>query len=147
MARGEIDFKILSVSCSDLTLYKKAFRVQIRALMKEDNEVALKKCMNTFYKLACFVRSMYGFHSCAIPVLPWQEVLAKKLQVDFEINDAKNYNINAWIEYTEIDDIAHFEKKYKSLFPKGSKPLPLGVQDNKVFLTLKDKSHFEKVFK
>ena len=139
----EIDFKILSVSCEDLCLYRKALRVKIRALIKLDDIVELKGYVNALYGLAYFAKYLYGFHSCASGVQKWQEELALYLQAGFDESRVEAYDGKTWITYTEVD----YAKQYKDLFHNASLDTSIYTQDTKPFLNLKDKAHFDKCFK
>jgi len=121
-----IDFALISVSCEDLSLYRKALRVKIRALMKLDDVHKLKCYMNALYTLALFAKYLYGFHSCTSTQLyKDQEEGALRLQGDFDASKVENYDGKSWITYeTSV----------------------LDTQDQKPFLSLKDKAHFEKYF-
>ena len=44
-----IDYKVISIRCQDLSLYRKAFRVKIRTLIKQNDMPALKRYINAFY--------------------------------------------------------------------------------------------------
>jgi len=141
----KVDYKVLSVRCEDLSLYKKAFRVKIRALIKQNSMTELKAYVNEFYTLAHFVRYLYGFNSCASEVEPWQETLAYDLQTKFVESKAPAYTSGSWIEYKRVSE-------YKELFTQAYKNLSLleavqdldCVQDEKPFLNPKDKAHFDK---
>jgi len=138
----ELDYKTISVRCKDLSLYKKAFRVKIRTLIKQNSMKELQKYVNEFYILAHFARHLYGFHSCANDVEPWQETLAYELQTKFEVSRAPQYTTSAWIKYKDVNE-------YKVLFKQAYKDLSFGeeldcVQDEKPFLNPKDKAHFDK---
>jgi len=140
-----INFKIISVRCEDLNLYKKAFRVKIRALIKEGNLVDLKRYVNAFYTLAYFVRFLYGFHSCSNSVEAWQEELAFYLQTKFEESRVKGYDKSSWIIYKSDKTYEeHFKMKYKELSFNTKSTMRQFIQDNKPFLNLKDKAHFTK---
>jgi len=146
IAACEIDFKILCVRCEDLSLYRKAFRVKIRALLKVGDINKLKDYVNALYSLASFAKYLYGFHSCASNVEPWQEELALYLQVNFDKSRVEAYNGNTWITYTGMGYVQALTKKYKDLTHSAKLDTSVCVQDTKPFLNLKDKAHFEKCF-
>ena len=125
----KIDFKKLSVSCIDLSLYRKAFRVKIRALIKLGEREALKEYINALYALAYFAKYLYGFHSCSSSVQDWQEERAVSLQASFDENKIKIYTGKTWLTYTSTE--------YNPL------DTSLGIHDEKPFLNLKDKAHFD----
>ncbi|HFU74718.1 MAG TPA: hypothetical protein ENK66_00580 [Arcobacter sp.] len=127
--RCEIDFRVLSVTCDDLSRYRKALRVKIRALIKQGDNASLHNCVDTLYALALFAKHLYGFHSCNSEVEHWQEETAKVLQTSFDITKYSLYNGQNWINYDK--------ESYSSSD---------GIQDGKPFLTLKDKAHFDRLF-
>lgn len=141
----KIDYKMISVRCEDLSLYRKAFRVKIRSLIKIGDMLALKRYVDKFYALAYFVRYLYGFHSCASSVKAWQETLAYDLQKKFIVSKTPVYTSASWIEYKSAYDYKAFYKQaYKNLsFGDESEKLDC-VQDEKPFLNPKDKAHFNK---
>lgn len=141
----KIDYKMISVRCEDLSLYRKAFRVKIRALIKQGDSASLKRYVDQFYTLAQFVQYLYGFHSCASPVEAWQEELASYLQTQFEENNVQVYRDGSWISYGSVEDYSKsFKKQYEEL-PFGQKlETSACVQDAKPFINLKDKAHFAK---
>lgn len=136
----EINYKILSVSCEDLSLYRKALRVKIRALIKLDDMQVLKGYVNALYSLACFAKYLYGFHSCTSNVEIWQEKLALSLQADFDVDKIEVYDGTTWIAYTDID----YEKEYMQSPYNSNLDTSVYTQDLKPFLNLKDKAHFER---
>jgi hypothetical protein len=125
----EIDFGIVSVKCEDLSRYRKALRVKIRALMKQNDLMALKRYADALYALALFAKHLYGFHSCSSDVELWQEEKAKTLQKSFDLDKHTLYDGEHWIHY---DDVVRISCE--------------GLQDGKPFLTLKDKAHFDRLF-
>ncbi|MDF1881281.1 hypothetical protein JHD50_08200 [Sulfurimonas sp. MAG313] len=138
----EIDFKLLSVSCEDLSLYRKALRVKIRALLKEENIINLQGYIRLLYTLGHFSSYLYGFHSCSSLLESWQEELALFLQTKFDVNRVSEYDASAWIRYKSIEDYKkYFTKSYEE-FSKTSQPSAF-IQDAKPFLNLKDKVHFD----
>ena len=141
----EIDYKIISVRCEDLSLYRKAFRVKIRALLKEDDIVALRRYVNQFYTLAQFVQYLYGFHSCAATVEPWQEELAHSLQTKFSESYTQVYTSDSWISYKGVEEYKELLKKKYIDSTLGEKvEVATCIQDEKPFLNLKDRAHFKK---
>ena len=141
----DIDYKKISVRCEDLSLYRKAFRVKIRALIKQDDIVALRRYVNQFYALAQFVQYLYGFHSCASTVEPWQEELAFRLQTKFSESNAQVYTSNSWIRYKSVEEYTELLKnKYKNSNLGDKVEISKFIQDEKPFLNLKDRAHFEK---
>jgi len=139
-----LDLQQISIECYDLARYKKAFRVKIRTLIKKDEILKLQLCIKQLYAFAQFVKYIYGYHSCAVPVSKWQATLAKKLQKKtlpvFEV-----YCKDSWISYeTTARYESHFKLQHKKLIGLDA-PLEY-VQDQKPFLTLKDKAHFEKFY-
>lgn len=141
-----VDYKMLSIRCCDLSVYRKAFRVKIRALIKEDNILMLKKYIKAYYLLAQFVHFIYGFHSCSEDVNAWQEELALYLQTKFIEDDMAEYDCNRWLEYDTVQSYCEtFTKQYKIYMNSVNDTLAC-VQDGKPFLSLKDKAHFEKAF-
>lgn len=125
----QIDFGSVSVKCEDLSRYRKAFRVKIRSLLKQDDITALKRYADALYCLALFAKYLYGFHSCNTDVEVWQEEEAIGLQKSFDIKNYALYDGHHWISYEDV-----------------SKLTTTGIQDHKPFLTLKDKAHFDKQF-
>lgn len=81
--------------------------------IKLDGIASLKRCVNQFYKLAQFVMSLYGFHSCASPVQKWQEQLALYLQTKFKESDTEVYAPDSWISYKSAED---YTKSYKKQY-------------------------------
>lgn len=142
--RCYIDLEKISITCKDLARYKKALRVKIRALMKTKERESLQECIEQFYTLAQFVRYLYGFHSCAVDVLSWQEQVALALQKEMAW-ELKPYVNGEWIAY-ESPQI--YEQRLRSYYQEvtGSEVMDTlqCVQDAKPFLTLKDKAHFER---
>lgn len=143
----EIDYKVISVGCEDLSLYRKAFRVKIRSLIKKGDMTELKRYVNQFYTLAQFVRYLYGFHSCASPVQTWQEELALDLQTRFKESRVQVYTPGSWINYKSVKDYTKsFKKQYTDLPLDENLETPHCIQDAKPFLNPKDKAHFDKCF-
>lgn len=66
-----LDLTEISINCSDITRYKKSFRVKIRTLIKESDSDSLKKCFDKFYSLADLTHELYGLHSCNEEVGHW----------------------------------------------------------------------------
>jgi len=143
----KIDYKMISVRCEDLSLYRKAFRVKIRSLIKKGDAVVLKQYVNQFYTLAQFVQYLYGFHSCASTVEGWQEELACHLQRQFVVGDVMAYKPGSWLSYACADDYKDtFKKQYMMLSSDANIETLDCVQDEKPFLNLKDRSHFDRCF-
>jgi len=143
----EIDYKTISVCCDDLSLYRKAFRVKIRSLIKQNDRVVLKEYVQAFYSLAQFVRYIYGFHSCNEQVQPWQERVALKLQKGFDINKTQLYTQEFWLVYKSVDVyIECFKNQYKEINLDVDTQSLDCIQDSKPFLNLKDRAHFDKCF-
>jgi len=141
----EVDYQKISVRCEDISRYRKAFRVKIRALIKLDDMIALKRYVNQFYSLAQFVQYLYGFHSCSSSVETWQEELARHLQTKFEQSATQTYRLESWLNYKSIEDYTKlFKNEYKAL-DENLEHLRC-IQDAKPFLNLKDKAHFEKCY-
>lgn len=107
--------------------------------MKTAETEALNQCMERFYAFAQFVRYLYGFHSCAVPVAPWQVAVAKKLQVSMTLSFTP-YRRGEWVTYEPC--VAHEERLRAFADPSAANEA--FIQDEKPFLTLKDKAHFEK---
>ena len=143
-----LDYKLLSVHCKDLSLYRKAFRVKIRALIKSGDVKKLKTYVNAFYTLAKFVKYLYGNHSCACEVEPWQEDLANHLKTRFENDDTGVYEQGSWIEYEDVQVYEkYFREEYAQLGIDSHLDTSKCIQDSKPFLNQKDKAHFNKCFK
>ena len=143
----KIDYKMISVRCEDLSLYRKAFRVKIRSLIKQDDMIALKGCVDQFYTFAQFVQYLYGFHSCVSAVEGWQEKLAYHRQRQFVVGDVMVYRPGSWLSYACADDYKDtFKKQYMMLSPDINIETLDCVQDEKPFLNLKDRSHFDRCF-
>jgi len=142
-----IDYKLISVRCQDLSLYRKAFRVKIRTLIKQNDMPALKRYIDAFYTFAQFSQYLYGFHSCAGVVEPWQEQLAYYLQTRFDESRVLVYEPGSWISYKSVKDYEEsFKKKYQNFsLDESSEILPF-IQDAKPFLNQKDQSHFDTYF-
>ncbi len=142
-----IDYKLISVRCQDLSLYRKAFRVKIRTLIKQNDMPALKPYIDAFYTFAQFSQYLYGFHSCAGVVESWQEQLAYYLQTGFDESRVLVYEPGSWIKYKSVNDYEKsFKKRYQKFSPdENSEILPF-IQDAKPFLNQKDQSHFDKYF-
>ena len=142
-----INFKELSVVCEDLSLYRKALRVKIRALIKLGDKNALKPYVDVLYGLAQFARYLYGFHSCNSSVDRFQIELALSLQSSFDGNSVLPYDGKGWLSYKNIDEYcASFKDRCEKFLGETSGRPILCVQDEKPFLNLKDKAHFEKCF-
>ena len=142
-----IDYKLISVRCQDLSLYKKAFRVKIRTMIKNNDTPDLKRYIDAFYSFAQFSQYLYGFHSCGSVVEEWQEQLAYYLQTSFEESQTLECKSGSLLKYGSVEE---YEKSFKELYQKfapdvDSKILPF-TQDEKPFLNQKDKSHFDKFF-
>jgi len=147
IALCRLDYSLISVRCEDLSLYKKAFRVKIRALIKEKRFQELQAYVNAFYTLAHFVRHLYGFHSCDSGVEFWQEKLAQSLKTSFIPDHILAYQSDTWIVYQKRNNYQEmFTQKYMDVFSKEKVKLDTFVQDEKPFLNPKDKSHFDKIF-
>ncbi len=143
----EIDFLSISVRYSDLSRYRKAFRVKIRTLIKTADAYNLVKCIEKFYDFAGFVRYLYGYHSCANDVEPWQEQVALFLQKEFVVKNLK-YKIGTHLKYEHVDFYEeHFKTQYKLINPKCDVQTQKFIQDGKSFLNLKDYTHFKKWYK
>lgn len=143
-----IDYRMISVRCEDLSLYRKAFRVKIRTLIKNDDMLGLKRYIDNFYTYAQFVQYLYGFHSCACAVERWQEELAYYLQTKFVESNALVYKPGDWISYKSIDDYENYFRNHYKEFSKdvNIETLPF-VQDAKPFLNPKDRAHFDVYFR
>lgn len=140
-----IDYQKISVRCGDLSNYRKAFRVKIRALLKRNNQELLKQYIHHFYVLAQFVRYLYGYHSCSVEVQPWQEELASYLQMKFSQDDVKVYDKESWMTYESRDYYCDaFKKQYATLTPHMDVKNLECLQDGKPFLNPKDRAHFDK---
>jgi len=142
-----IDYKLISVRCQDLSLYRKAFRVKIRTMIKNNDTHALKPYIDAFYTFTQFAQYLYGFHSCGSEVEEWQEQLAYYLQTRFDESSALECTKDSLIKYASVNE---YEKSFKELYQKfapdvDSESLPF-VQDAKPFLNQKDQSHFDKFF-
>lgn len=139
-----IDLATISVRCSDITRYKKAFRVKIRRLIKEADRAALSDCIDTFYRFALFSEYLYGYHSCATEVNQWQEQTALSLQKKFS-DEGLNYAKGDRLQYAERGVYeARFKAYYRDVYPNTDTDRLTFVQDTKPFLTLKDYAHFER---
>ncbi len=138
------DCKTISIRCEDITRYKKAFRVKIRGLIKEGNSAALSACINNFYRFAMFVEYLYGHHSCAVGVSPWQEKTARFLQKQYS-DILGHYSRGERIDYAPQSSYEkHFRAHFALLGVEKDKSSFEFIQDNKPFLTLKDYAHFER---
>lgn len=142
-----IDFASISVRCSDLARYRKAFRVRIRTLIKTADAAALTVCIDRFYRFAQFVQNIYGFHSCSDSVETWQEQVAQSLQKHCDI-EYSEYEKESWLTYEKTEVYKQrFQAQYKKLSGLAdTRTLPF-IQDGKPFLTLKDRAHFEHWYK
>jgi len=142
-----IDFALISVRCSDLARYRKAFRVRIRALMKAANADALGVCIDRFYRFAQFVQDIYGFHSCGVSVETWQEQVAQSLQKHSD-KEYAGYEKGSWLTYEKTDAYRQrLQARYQRLFdPIDIRALHF-IQDEKPFLTLKDRAHFDRWYR
>lgn len=139
-----LDFKTISIRCEDITRYKKAFRVRIRGLIKAGNSAALSACIENFYRFAMFAEYLYGHHSCAIEVAPWQEETARFLQKKYS-EVPEHYRRGKRIAYALQGAYEkHFREQYALLSGEKENSTLALVQDNKPFLTLKDYAHFER---
>ncbi len=125
----EIDFSRLSVACQDLSRYRKALRVKIRAILKHNDLQALQRYADALFSLALFAKYLYGFHSCSSDVELWQQQDAKSLQKSFDITNCTLYDGTNWLSYEHSAELSS-----------------RGIQDHKPFLTLKDKAHFDRLF-
>ena len=140
-----LDFKTISIACEDITRYKKAFRVKIRGLIKEGKSASLSECIDNFYRFALFVEYLYGDHSCATGVSPWQAETARSLQKQY--SDAGHYRRGERMEYAAQSSYEkHFREHFALLDTDNDKSSSEFIQDNKPFLTLKDYAHFERWF-
>ncbi|MDH5464761.1 MAG: hypothetical protein OEW60_03970, partial [Thiovulaceae bacterium] len=140
----KINFKELSVRCEDLSLFRKALRVKIRALIKLDDRNQLRSYANALYRLAQFSRYLYGFHSCNSEVSFWQEELAVYLQTRFDESKVVFYEGNTWLVYKNVDSYCSFYKAVYRVHLSKTDTVSPCIQDAKPFLNLKDKSHFDK---
>jgi len=135
------------VRCQDLSLYRKAFRVKIRTMIKNNDTHALKPYIDAFYTFAQFSQYLYGFHSCASFVEDWQEQLAFYLQTRFEESSALGCKSGSLLKYASVNE---YEKSFKELYQKFAPDVESAtltfVQDAKPFLNQKDQSHFDKFF-
>jgi len=142
-----IDYKLISVRCQDLSLYRKAFRVKIRTMIKNNDTPDLKRYIDAFYSFAQFSQYLYGFHSCGSEVEEWQEQLAYFLQTRFDASSALECNKYSMISYSSVEE---YEKFFKTLYQKFAPDVDSAtltfVQDAKPFLNQKDQSHFDKFF-
>ncbi|MBU1643382.1 hypothetical protein KKE54_08475 [bacterium] len=137
-----IDPTMISVRCSDITRYKKAFRVKIRRLIKVADIAALADCIDAFYRFASFAEYVYGYHSCATEVPLWQEKVAHSLQKKFT-DTGLNYKKGNQLKYaqTSVYEV-QFKAYYRGISPNmDTEGIPF-IQDEKPFLTLKDYAHF-----
>jgi hypothetical protein len=142
-----INFSSISVRCSDLSRYRKAFRVKIRALIKTADVNALAVCIDGFYRFAQFVQDLYGFHSCSSSVEMWQEQAAQSLQKHCD-KDYAGYARGSWINYGETDEYKQrFQAEYKQFSGLANTRKLNFIQDGKAFLTLKDRAHFERWYR
>jgi hypothetical protein len=139
-----IDPAMISVRCSDITRYKKAFRVKIRRLIKEADTAALADYIDAFYRFASFAEYLYGYHSCATEVQLWQEKVALFLQKKFS-HTGLEYKKGNQLKYTQTSLYeAKFKAYYRGISPNiDTESIPF-IQDAKPFLTLKDYAHFER---
>ena len=145
LKKCSFDYSLISVKCEDLSLYKKAFRVKIRALLKTNDIKGLRTYVNAFYTLAQFARYLYGFHSCADSVASWQETLAYELQQTFVVNSSDFYKQGTWLKYKDTKSYRQlFTEKYNALNLYEKVDEKLCIQDEKPFLNEKDKAHFTK---
>jgi hypothetical protein len=139
----KLNFREVSVACEDLSLYRKALRVKIRALIKSDDKDELRSYVDLLYSLAQFARYLYGFHSCNSRIEIWQEKLARSLQGSFDESRLRPYDGQSWLSYQDVDAYSAFFKcQYKERF--GDLDTGLCIQDEKPFLNPKDKAHFDK---
>jgi hypothetical protein len=140
-----VDYKSVSVRCSDIVRYKKAFRVKIRRLIKRGDIAALSHCIDTFFCFATFVEYLYGHHSCAIDVEPWQEETALSLQQMFSEKEVL-YTKGTRLVYAPVHVYERdFKRQYSTIFANMNSLM--FVQDTKPFLTLKDYAHFERWYR
>lgn len=139
-----IDFASISIGCEDLTRYRKAFRVKIRALIKVADTVALTTCIDNFYRLAQFVRHLYGYHSCDTAVEKWQEQIALSRQKI--LSDVfPGYKKGSWLTYEKRALYQSvFEAEYLRSTPADAIEIRTCVQDGRAFLNPKDQAHFER---
>lgn len=139
-----LDCKAISVRCEDITRYKKAFRVKIRGLIKAGKSAALSGCIENFYRFATFVEYLYGHHSCAAEVSPWQEETARFLQKKYSETPG-HYRKGERIVYASKGAYEkQLREQYALLTSETDENALELVQDNKPFLTLKDYAHFER---
>ncbi len=139
-----IDLATISVRCSDITRYKKAFRVKIRRLIKEADTAALVDCIDAFYRFASFVEYLYGYHSCTTEVKQWQEQVALSLQKKFS-GEGLDYGKGDRLKYAEsVVYEARCKAYYSAAHPNNDTDRLTFIQDRKPFLTLKDYAHFER---
>jgi len=143
-----VDYKVLSIRCKDLNLYRKAFRVKIRTVIKEADWQSLRTYANEFYTLAVFVRYVYGFHSCSSCVQSWQETLAYARQKKFVLEDITFDKRDRWLEYKAVQEYEKvFRTEYLTLDMGKQVDTSSFTQDSKPFLNEKDRAHFNKCFK
>lgn len=134
----------LSIRCEELVLYRKALRVKIRMLIKEGKSEALDACMDTLFRLAQFVRHLYGHHSCDSAVAPWQEQVARSLQKELD-TPFSDYKRGSWLEYERLEKYAReHREKYFSLGRQHEDQEIESIQDGHSFLNPKDRTHLER---
>lgn len=101
-------------------------------------------CIENFYRFATFVEYLYGDHSCATEISPWQEETARFLQKKYS-EAPEHYRRGERIVYAPQSTYEkHFREQYALLNPETEKSALELIQDNKPFLTLKDYAHFER---
>jgi hypothetical protein len=135
-----LDVQQISVRCDDLSRYRKALRVKIRALLKTKEYVLLQGYIDMLYRLALFTQYIYGYHSCNTPVSLWQEELATQLQKECN-NMLEGYTGNTWLQYdAQMSQVDIFDKAQVHHIEIDE----AFIQDHKPFLNPKDKTHFDK---
>ncbi len=136
----------ISINCSNITRYRKAFRVKIRTLIKESDSDSLKECFDKFYSLAEFTHALYGHHSCDEEVGYWQKKVALSLQKEYK-QVSSSHVLGKRVEYKDVDLYEeYFKRRYKILYPLAKEPITF-IQDKRPFLTLKDYAHLERWYK
>jgi len=137
-----LDLQEISIRCNDLSRYRKALRVKIRALLKREAYSQLRLYINALYHLGLFSKYIYGFHSCNTDVTLWQEALALSLQKEWDKEAVKAYDGSEWINYDSSVIEPFIYAKASENMQDMNEDL---VQDGKPFLNPKDQSHFDKV--
>jgi hypothetical protein len=136
-----LDVYQISIRCDDLSRYRKALRVKIRALLKTKEYDLLQGYIDMLYRLALFSQYIYGYHSCTTPVSLWQEQLAIQLQKMCDNSLLGTYAGDTWLQYdTQVLQSDIFDKAQVHHIEMDE----AFIQDHKPFLNPKDKSHFDK---